>query len=389
MGLVNTVVPLDRLEEETVAVVPRDARPLPLRAAAAQGELPRRTRTATRASSSSPTTRTSSSTPPTRRRRAARPTRRSARPTSPSSRAAPETDRRAHLAHGRAAADAARGRRARPRRHGAGASPRDVFRFGAFLAALLGAIFIQVGTNLSNDYSDARRGADTEDRLGPVRVTAGGLVPPRQVLRRDLRLVRRSRSLCGVYLDRRRRAGSCSSIGVAVDPRRRALHRRPAALRLRGPRRGLRVPVLRRRRGRRLATTRRLERWHVGGASRSPSRSACSPRRSSSSTTSATGHRPARGQADAGRAARARARPRRCTRRWSSAPSCSRRCPWIAGSDSDRVAAAAAGCALPLAVQLVAHRAQARRRPDAQRRARADRRAAARLLRAARGRASC
>jgi 1,4-dihydroxy-2-naphthoate octaprenyltransferase len=43
-------------------------------------------------------------------------------------------------------------------------------------------MLIQVGTNLSNDYSDARRGADTEDRLGPVRVTAGGLVPPRQVL---------------------------------------------------------------------------------------------------------------------------------------------------------------------------------------------------------------
>jgi 1,4-dihydroxy-2-naphthoate octaprenyltransferase len=51
-----------------------------------------------------------------------------------------------------------------------------------FAAAMLGAVFIQVGTNLSNDYSDARRGADTEDRLGPVRVTAGGLVPPRQVL---------------------------------------------------------------------------------------------------------------------------------------------------------------------------------------------------------------
>jgi 1,4-dihydroxy-2-naphthoate octaprenyltransferase len=52
----------------------------------------------------------------------------------------------------------------------------------AFVAALLGAMLIQIGTNLSNDYSDARRGADSEDRLGPVRVTAGGLVPPRQVL---------------------------------------------------------------------------------------------------------------------------------------------------------------------------------------------------------------
>jgi 1,4-dihydroxy-2-naphthoate polyprenyltransferase len=52
----------------------------------------------------------------------------------------------------------------------------------AFVAALLGAMLIQIGTNLSNDYSDARRGADADDRLGPVRVTAGGLVPPRQVL---------------------------------------------------------------------------------------------------------------------------------------------------------------------------------------------------------------
>src|SRR5687767_9986281 len=56
------------------------------------------------------------------------------------------------------------------------------FRPFAFCAALVGSVFIQIGTNLSNDYSDARRGADTEERLGPVRVTAGGLVPPRKVL---------------------------------------------------------------------------------------------------------------------------------------------------------------------------------------------------------------
>jgi 1,4-dihydroxy-2-naphthoate octaprenyltransferase len=62
------------------------------------------------------------------------------------------------------------------------AGSEDVFRALPFVAALIGSIFIQIGTNLSNDYSDARRGADTEDRLGPVRVTAGGLMPPRRVL---------------------------------------------------------------------------------------------------------------------------------------------------------------------------------------------------------------
>jgi 1,4-dihydroxy-2-naphthoate polyprenyltransferase len=58
----------------------------------------------------------------------------------------------------------------------------DEIRVGAFIAALVGSIFIQIGTNLANDYSDARRGADTADRLGPVRVTSSGLVAPRRVL---------------------------------------------------------------------------------------------------------------------------------------------------------------------------------------------------------------
>jgi 1,4-dihydroxy-2-naphthoate octaprenyltransferase len=62
------------------------------------------------------------------------------------------------------------------------AAYEDEFRVLPLLAAMIGSTFIQIGTNLSNDYSDARRGADTEDRLGPVRVTAGGLMPPRHVL---------------------------------------------------------------------------------------------------------------------------------------------------------------------------------------------------------------
>lgn len=79
------------------------------------------------------------------------------------------------------------------------AATQGVFGVARFLACLFGALFIQVGTNLSNDYSDARRGADTEDRLGPVRVTAGGLVPPKAVLVATW-ISFGLASLCGVYL---------------------------------------------------------------------------------------------------------------------------------------------------------------------------------------------
>lgn len=59
-----------------------------------------------------------------------------------------------------------------------GSVPRPL----GFAAALVASILIQIGTNLANDYSDARRGADTPDRLGPVRVTATGLATPSKVL---------------------------------------------------------------------------------------------------------------------------------------------------------------------------------------------------------------
>lgn len=47
--------------------------------------------------------------------------------------------------------------------------------------ALLGAGAIQIGTNLYNDLLDHERGADTHQRLGPVRVTQAGLLKPWQV----------------------------------------------------------------------------------------------------------------------------------------------------------------------------------------------------------------
>ncbi len=51
------------------------------------------------------------------------------------------------------------------------------------LAALVGAALIQIGTNFANDYYDAVRGADTDDREGFTRVVASGLIDPAAVKR--------------------------------------------------------------------------------------------------------------------------------------------------------------------------------------------------------------
>ncbi len=56
------------------------------------------------------------------------------------------------------------------------------FNLPVLIPTLLVALLIQIGTNFANDVFDFRRGADTADRLGPLRVTHAGLVSPRQVL---------------------------------------------------------------------------------------------------------------------------------------------------------------------------------------------------------------
>lgn len=65
---------------------------------------------------------------------------------------------------------------------GSALAVRDgAFDFLPALAALVGALLIQIGTNLANDVDDFERGADTGERLGPVRVTQSGLLAPAHV----------------------------------------------------------------------------------------------------------------------------------------------------------------------------------------------------------------
>jgi 1,4-dihydroxy-2-naphthoate octaprenyltransferase len=69
----------------------------------------------------------------------------------------------------------------------------------AALAALLGALLIQIGTNFSNDYFDFVKGADTEERLGPIRATQAGLVTP-EAMRRNFVVVFGLAVLVGIFL---------------------------------------------------------------------------------------------------------------------------------------------------------------------------------------------
>jgi 1,4-dihydroxy-2-naphthoate octaprenyltransferase len=79
------------------------------------------------------------------------------------------------------------------------AAARSHFRVAPFIAALLASVLIQIGTNLANDYFDYRKGADTAERLGPMRVTQSGLIAPATVKRAAL-LTFSLAALVGLYL---------------------------------------------------------------------------------------------------------------------------------------------------------------------------------------------
>ena len=67
------------------------------------------------------------------------------------------------------------------------------------LAAHIGAVFIQIGTNFANDYYDFVRGGDTDARVGPIRVTQAGILPPATV-KRGMYAVLGAALFVGVYL---------------------------------------------------------------------------------------------------------------------------------------------------------------------------------------------
>lgn len=58
------------------------------------------------------------------------------------------------------------------------AAERGAFHALSAIAALIGALLLQIGANFANDYFDYVKGADTDDRLGPLRVTQAGLIKP-------------------------------------------------------------------------------------------------------------------------------------------------------------------------------------------------------------------
>jgi 1,4-dihydroxy-2-naphthoate polyprenyltransferase len=74
-----------------------------------------------------------------------------------------------------------------------------VFQLLPALAALVGALLIQIATNLANDVIDARKGADTEARVGPVRVVQAGLLTEAAVWRATWGVMALA-LLVGVYL---------------------------------------------------------------------------------------------------------------------------------------------------------------------------------------------
>ncbi len=83
----------------------------------------------------------------------------------------------------------------------------------SLLAALIGALFIQVGTNFANDFFDHKQAVDNEHRLGPLRMTQSGLVTPQQMKRATF-FAFGAAFLVGIYLVYR---GGWPIVGIGLS----------------------------------------------------------------------------------------------------------------------------------------------------------------------------
>ena len=96
---------------------------------------------------------------------------------------------------------------------GSALAARDgAFRLAPALAALWGALFIQIGTNLVNDLGDFRRGADAGPRFGPPRALAMGWLTVREV-RAGILVSFGLAALAGIFLAR-----EAGPVVIAISP---------------------------------------------------------------------------------------------------------------------------------------------------------------------------
>ncbi len=72
-------------------------------------------------------------------------------------------------------------------------------RMGPAVAAGLGALLLQIGSNFANDVFDFEKGADTEERIGPPRASQLGLLTPR-AMKTGMVVVFALATLLGLYL---------------------------------------------------------------------------------------------------------------------------------------------------------------------------------------------
>lgn len=73
------------------------------------------------------------------------------------------------------------------------------FKLWPALAALIGALLLQIGANYANDYFDFKKGTDDLDRLGPTRITQAGYLSPSAVLT-SMWVSFAFAAICGLYL---------------------------------------------------------------------------------------------------------------------------------------------------------------------------------------------